>query len=170
MSKKNFSRAFIAGQYQSLSAKTNVERLKFTVAGIKNGRFYDHVGTDYGLFDEDAPDAIFISDKDVAMTRITGAKIDSITKKVESYFTAYYSEEDVEAEEVDDEIEEAEVEEVEEVEEEESQEQPEIDVDAVEKAAKKAIKKGDFKKAQKLIDKLDGKAAKKMQKKLDKAQ
>ena len=154
MSKKNFSRAFIAGQYQSLSAKTNVERLKFTVAGIKNGRFYDHVGTDYGLFDEDAPDAIFISDKDVTMTRITGAKIDSITKKVESYFTAYYSDEVDEVDEVA----------------EEPQEEHEIDVDAVEKAAKKAIKKGDFKKAQKLIDKLDGKAAKKMQKKLDKAQ
>ena len=102
MSKKNFSRAFIAGQYQSLSAKTNVERLKFTVAGIKNGRFYDHVGTDYGLFDEDAPDAIFISDKDVTMTRITGAKIDSITKKVESYFTAYYSDEVDEVDEVAD--------------------------------------------------------------------
>ena len=157
---KNFSRAFIEGQYNSMTAKTNAERIKFTVAGVKDGKFYDHAGTDYGLFDIDAPDVIFIPDTDIQLTRITGAKLTIITGKMNKYFEEYYGESEAPIVEEDNVEPEASVETVE--------EEDTIDTEAVIEACKKAIKKGKFDKAQKLIDKLGG--HKKLQKKLDKAQ
>jgi len=158
---KTMMRAFIVAQYASLTAKDNKERLRFTIAGVKDGKLYDHVGTEYGTFDEKAPDAIFIPDTDLQLSRITGAKIEGINKKMTDYFAEYFGESDEKQEGAF-----GEPSDVADVMPEHLE--PEIDTDAVEKACKKAIKKGDFKKAQKLIDKLGGN--KKLQKKLDKAQ
>jgi len=157
MSKKMIE-AYVKAQHAVLTCKDNKERLRFTVAGIKDGKFYDYSGTDYGVFDENAPDTVFIPESDLELSRITGSKLATITLKMQKFFDAYFGE--GEADEVID------VEVV--VGSEATEEGEEIDTEAVEKAVKKAIKKEDFKKAQKLIDKLGG--HKKLQKKLDKAQ
>jgi hypothetical protein len=146
---KTMIEAFVKSQYNSLGASDNKERIKHIIAGCKDGHLYSHDGTDYGLYDENAEDAIFVPESDLELARITGSKIAGITLKMQKFFDANNG---------------AVVEEVEEVEEAEEVEDQEV----IEKACKKAIKKGDFKKAQKIIDKLGG--HKKLQKKLDKAQ
>ena len=161
---KSMLAAFAISQMKALSAKDNKERLRFTIAGCKDGKLYDHVGTNYGVFDENAPDVVFIPESDLELTRITGVKIAGIIEKAEAFFNEYAFDKVVEVEEVEEVVE---VEEVEEIVEDTVEVEEKIDTEAVEKAAKKAIKKGDFKKAQKLIDKLGG--SKKLQKKLNKA-
>ena len=153
MSKKHIE-ALITAEFVVLSAKDNKERLKYIVAGIKDGKFYDYAGTDYGIFDEAAPDTVFIEESDLELSRITSSKITTITMNMKKFFTEYNGE-NVEVNPQDNEDEKIDGDTV-------------IDTEAVEKACKKAIKKGDFKKAQKLIDKIGG--HKKLQKKLDKAQ
>jgi len=149
---KNMIEALVKSQYNGLNAKDNKERLGYMVAGIKDGKFYDHTSnTDYGVFDANAEDAVFIPESDLELSRITGAKIATVTVAMQKWFDTYTgngngAEVPAEESEVADE---------------------EIDTEAVEKARKKAIKKGDLDKAQKLIDKLGG--HKKLQKKLDKA-
>ena len=149
---KEMIKAHIVAQYAVLTSKDNKERLKYMVAGIKDGKFFDYAGTDYGMFDENAPDTVFIPDSDLSLSRITGVKLAGITLSMQKFFENYENggseptEEQCDPEPSDE----------------------EIDTGAVEKACKKAIKKGDFKKAQKLIDKLGG--HEKLQKKLDKAQ
>jgi len=155
MSKK-MMRTHVVAQYAILNAETNKDRLKYIVAGIKNGKFYDYAGTDYGVFDKDAPDTEFMPESDLGLSRITGSKLATITIKMQKFFDSYFDEDKGEPEEYTKEEAEAEADTVE-----------EVDTEAVEKAIKKAIKKGDLKKAQKLIDKLGG--HKKLQKKLDKA-
>lgn len=162
--------ALTKAQYGSLGAKDNKERLRFTIAGIRDGKFYDSVGTDYGTFDKDCEDEEFISASDFKLSRITGAKIQAITAKMNSFFTAYFNEDepDIAGDNLPEPTSEDEV--LEPIKEEAPAEsaEDEIDVDAVKDACKQAIKDGKFKKAQKLIDKLGG--HKKLQKKLDKAQ
>jgi len=155
MSKKMIE-SYVKAQHAVLTCKDNKERLRFTVAGIKDGKFYDYSGTNYGVFDENAPDTVFIPESDLELGRITGSKLATITLKMQKFFDTYFGEGEP-TEEVEPTTTEAPTEEGE-----------EIDTEAVEKAVKKAIKKEDFKKAQKLIDKLGG--HKKLQKKLDKAQ
>ena len=157
---KSMLAAFAISQMKALSAKDNKERLRFTIAGCKDGKLYDHVGTNYGVFDENAPDVGFIPESDLELTRITGVKIAGIIEKAEAFFNEYAFDKVVEVE-TDTVVEVEEVVEVVEVLEEE------IDTEAVTKATNKAIKKGNFKKAQKLIDKLGGNE--KLQKKLNKA-
>ena len=155
MSKQHIE-TLIKAQHAVLTCADNKERLRYTVAGIKDGKFYDHSGTDYGVFDEDAPDTVFIPEADLDLQRITGAKLKSIAGKMTAFFEAYNSNEPAEIDEVIED--EAPAEPAEEA----------IDMDALEKACKKAIKGEKFGKAQKLIDKMGG--HKKLQKKLDKAQ
>ena len=152
MSKKHIE-AFIKSQYQTLGARDNKERMKFVVAGIKDGHFYNHMGTDFGEFDAEAPDAVFIQEADVKLSRIVGSKILKVTKAMDDYFKEYYGVEEDEPEEVETE--------------EEPTEEAEIDEDAVKQAFKKALKKGKLKKAQKIVDMLpDGKLKSKLEKKL----
>ena len=151
---KSHIEALINTEYEVLKAKDNKERLKFMVAGIKDGCFYNHAnGAIYGEFDTEVPDTVFISEADLEMFRVTSTKIVGITLAMQQFFVDYNGADEPT---VEDEPTEPTVEE------------EAIDTEAVEKACKKAIKKGDFKKAQKLIDKLGG--HKKLQKKLDKAQ
>ena len=144
-------------QMISLTAKDGKERLRFTVAGVKDGKFYDAVGTDYGTYDGE--DVEFITEEDLNVSRLTGVRLEKIKQRADAYFSgtpfksnepvaeAYFSDEQTEEDE-----------------------QPEIDVDALVSACKKAIKDGKFKKANKIIEKLDGhKVAKKLAKKLRKA-
>lgn len=166
---KSMMEAYIKAQHAVLTCKDNKERLRYTVAGIKDGKFYDHSGTDYGMFDENAPDTVFIPESDLELSRITGTKLAGITLKMQKFFESYNTDEDVSTEDADEPKEKkAKKSKSSEADAEASDEEPEIDTEAVEKAVKKAIKKSDFKKAQKLIDKLGG--HKKLQKKLDKAQ
>ena len=158
MSKKHIE-AFIKAQFASLGAKDTKERLGYTVAGIKDGKFYDLKGrTDYGSI-EDAEDCVFIPEDTMQLSRITTVKINAITANMNSYFAVGTTEEAEEA---------VEAEEAEEAEE-EAIEYAEVDYDALSKACKKAIKKGDVKKASKLLAKLEGQDChKKLSKKLSK--
>ena len=161
MSKKMLI-ALAITQMNSLSAKDNKERLKFTIAGCKDGKLYDHAGTDYGVFDENAEDVIFIPDTDLQLSRITGAKISGITQKALAFFAQYAEAKPADDDGSDEDESEAGQDE---------DDTDEVDYAAVEKACKKAIKKGDLKKAKKLLAKLDGQDChKKLSKKLDKAQ
>ena len=157
---KSMVQAMIKGQYNALNAKDNKERLRYMVAGIKDGKFYDSVGTDYGTFDEDVEDVEFITEKDLNLSRITGSKIASITIAMQKFFDTYNgiaAPTDVETTEQPD------------TNELEASEMGEPDYEALEKACKKAIKKGDIKKATKLLAKLDGQDChKKLSKKLKK--
>jgi len=162
MSKKMME-AYVKAQHAVLTCKDNKERLRYTVAGIKDGKFYDHSGTDYGMFDEKAPDAVFIPESDLELSRITGSKLATITIKMQKFFDTYNgdtNENEDTKDETSDSTKKSDKDET-------TAKVEEVDTDAVEKACKKAIKKGDVKKAQKLIDKLGG--HKKLQKKLDKA-
>jgi rubrerythrin len=166
---KSMIEAFIKGQYNAINAKDNKERLRFTVAGIRNGRFYALDGTDYGLFDENAPDAEFIVLKDLELSRITGAKIQNITNKMLDYFNKYgvHKNEGTTDEKVNDSDTEATTENGSKMVSDESQDV--LDVDAVVKECKKAIKKGKSKKALKLAQKIemvDVKTFKKLMKKI----
>ncbi len=189
--KKPFIEAFVRAQYDVLSSKDNKERLAFTVAGIKDGHFYNHAGIDFGLFDDEVEDTEFISKEDLKLSRITGVKLSRIQAKLDKFFSEYYglgneqsavADEDAaedekevaekkdkkakkaENQELDDAVDEV-------VEKSTPEPEPTIDLEAVEKACKKAIKKGDYKLAKKLIEKIEHKdLAKKMNKKLKKAQ
>ncbi len=162
MSKKHIE-ALITAEFVVLSAKDSKERLKYIVAGIKDGKFYDYAGTDYGIFDEAAPDTVFIEESDLELSRITSSKITTITMNMKKFFTEYNGEVDEDTMDTDKSSDDV----VSDSDDDNTTEDT-IDTEAVEKACKKAIKKGDFSKAQKLIDKLGGHS--KLQKKLDKAQ
>jgi len=165
---KSMIQAFALAQLASMVSKDNKERLKHTIAGCKDGHLYDHNGQDYGLFNADAPDTVFIPESDLALSRITGVKLEGIAKKAQEFFNEYGANPtpstdgdekpnengsgDADNETVGDSV-----------------PKDEVDYDALEKACKKAIKKGDVKKATKLLAKLDGQDChKKLSKKLKK--
>lgn len=156
--------AMIKGQYNALNAKDNKERLRYMVAGIKDGKFYDFVGTNYGVFDENVEDTEFIKESDLELSRITGAKIASITIAMQKFFDTYngvVTEEENEPE--------TEALPKTELTKDTNVAEEEADYEALEKACKKAIKKGDVKKASKILKKLEGrKSHKKLSKKLKK--
>lgn len=167
MSQKHIT-ALVKAQYKALNAKDNKERLTYMIAGIKDGKFYTHAHVaDFGIFDVNAPDTVFIPEKDLELSRITGAKIATITMNMEKFFDAYYGGETTEPQP--------------DIAPETKPETPipdpealkELDEDGVEKlakACKKAIKAEDFKKARKILSKLDGQDCyKKLAKKLAKA-
>ncbi len=161
---KNMIIALIVAQFNGLNASTNVERLGYTIAGIKDGKFYDHkTDTDYGVFDETAPDCEFITEKQVNSSRINSTTLAQATIKMQKYFAELSGEvvEDETPTTTDGDRGDA-ISDSEPVED-------EIDFEAVEKACKKAIKKGDAKKATKLLAKLEGQDCyKKLSKKLGK--
>ena len=153
---KSMIASLVKAQFAALNAKDNKERLRYTVAGIKDGKLYDAVGTNYGVYDENAEDTVFIEDSDFELSRITSAKIKNVTDKMLAFFN-----------ETDEVVETKEVEETDEVVEPEVVETKEVDFEAVEVACKKAIKKGNVKKASKLLAKLDGQSCyKKLAKKI----
>lgn len=158
----SYIQAYIKGQFAALSAKDNKERLRFTVAGIKDNKPYDYVGTDYGTLDGTFADVVFFEQDVLELSRITQSRIDTITKNMTDYFAEV--EEEDEANEHQEVVEKSE--ESEEVEKNEQGVVGEAE-DNTEVLIKKAIKKGKFKKAQKLLDQIGG--DKKLQKKLDKA-
>ena len=170
-------------QYEVLKTNNSKERLKYVVAGIRDGRLYNMIGTNFGRFseDEDIPDTEFITDDDLALSRISSAKIDDITSKMLNFFKKYGEvsngtdndntsfcndtcnntcnatgdKEDKENGEDGEDV---------------VQEELNLNVDEVVKECKKAIKKGKFDKATELISLLgDDKNAKKLSKKLRKA-
>ena len=159
--------AFTKAQMKSLVAKDNKERLKFTVAGCKDGHLYSHDGTDFGLYEADAPDTEFITQADLEVGRLTSSRLEKIYTLAETFFNTYGSASKETSEDVPKKPSEQPVS-VENSEDTPSED--EVDNEALVKACKKAIKKEDFKKAQKLIEKLtDEDAAKKLSKKLKKA-
>ena len=171
-------KAFIEGQYRALNAKDNKERIRYIVAGTKDGRFYDHAGNDYGYFG-DVPDEVFIAESDLDLSRITTSKLDAVTKSMNDFFAKYMGVEAVESvETLEDENEEEE-----DAEEKTMAKNLEVEVETVEseevelsqeeiaEKAKKAIKKGKLKKAKKLIAQIeDKKVAKKLKAKLEEAE
>lgn len=162
--------AMIKGQYNALNAKDNKERLRYMVAGIKDGKFYDFVGTNYGVFDENVEDTEFIKESDLELSRITGAKIASITIAMQKFFDTYNGvvvKEDAGPETTD--VIDSDEDASDDVITDGTAADEEADYQALEKACKKAIKKGDVKKASKIIKKLEGrKSHKKLSKKLKK--
>ena len=167
---KSHIQAFALAQIASITEKTVKDRLKYTVAGCKDGCLYSNDGTNYGIYNEDAPDTVFITQEDLDMSRVTGAKIAKIETLMKDFFNEYGTpvptnddttaddNADNDSDSVEDNVETVETELAEEV---------VSDFEEAEDAIKKAIKKGKFKKAQKLIDEIGG--HKKLQKKLDKA-
>ncbi|WBC28496.1 hypothetical protein TPMD03_25 [Thiohalocapsa phage LS06-2018-MD03] len=178
---KGYIRALIEAQVQAASAKDNKERLRYVVAGVKDGRFYTHAGMDFGEFlDKDGntvSDTIFISDTDLQLSRITGAKLKSIETKIKDFFEEHLGDaddsEDV-AEQIDDNLDDAEAETPSEDGDVSCDEaDDEISSEDLAKEVKKLIKKEKFKAAKLLINKLgdeDKKLRKKLMKKLDKAE
>ncbi len=163
---KSYIVGLIQSQYGGLVAKDNKERLRHLVAGIKDGKLYSHSGADYGMFDENAEDVEFITDADLALSRVTAIKIRSITNKMQTFFAGYglgglagkLDDEGTDTEDVTTE-EHAEV------------EVPPINVQAVTEAFDTALENGKLKKARKLLNKLNeaGVKTKKLEKKLKKA-
>lgn len=153
MSKKMIE-AFCKAQYNALNAKDNKERIGYMIAGIKDGKFYDlKTDTDYGVFDETIPDTVFIPESALEIQRVTGAKLATFSVAMNKFFEKYGSNPKQETEET-----------------EEAEEAEDVDYTALEKACKKAIKKGDLTKATKLLEELDGQDChKKLSKKLAKA-
>jgi len=156
--------AFAKAQMKSLVAKDNKDRLKFTIAGCKSGHLYSHDGTDFGLFDVDAPDTEFITQEDLNLSRLTTSRLQKISALAATFFNTY-GDNQTSVEQSDEDKKPT-----------KPSEQPANDVsepvdnEALAKACKKAIKKEDFQKAQKLIDKMtDTEASKKLAKKLKKA-
>jgi len=172
---KSMTEAFVKAQFRALNAENNKERIGYMVAGIKDGKFYDHkTDTDYGVFNTDSPDTVFIPESDLELQRITGAKLATLTLNMTKFFDAYGANPTETAEGGEDKTEltpneshrdEACVKSAE-------GEQPSesVDVDALIKAFAKAIKKGKAKKAQKIINKLGeaGAKVKKLKKELEK--
>lgn len=153
MSKK-FITGFAIGMINSLNASNTKDRLKHCIAGVKDGKVFAHDGTNYGEYDGE--DAVFITEKDLLLSRVTTVKLKSISDATIKYFEGAVDEVEDAVDEVEgavDEVEDTDVETV------------EVSLD--EEKVKKLIKKGKFEKAQKLIDEAGG--HKKLQKKLDKA-
>ena len=176
MSKKNIE-AVVRAQFKALNAKDNKERLNYMIAGIENGEFYTHAhGKQFGVFDTDAPDTVFIPKTDLDLSRITGTKIASVTMAMTKFFDDYNgdSENYVEPEAVSQEPEKSKVEddapEKSKVEDDAPERYSDEIVEKLAKECKKAIKSEDFKKAQKILNKLEGyHVHKKLAKKLAKA-
>lgn len=175
MSKKHIE-AVVKAQYKALNAKDNKERLGYMIAGIEDGQFYTHAnGKQFGMFDPEVPDTVFIPKTDLELSRITGTKIASITQNMEKFFDKYYGLEDGaegEAADGDDESCDKPAKEFAP----EAEDEPETglsdeNIEDLTKAFKKALKKEDFKKASKILGKLvDTDGHKKLSKKLAKAQ
>ena len=123
---KSMIGAFAKAQLNLLLAKDNKEKLRYCIAGCKDEHLYSHSGTNYGKV-EGAEDTVFIPESDLELSRITGAKLATIARKMDKFFG--FDVEDV----VEDVVEESE--------------------DVV--ACRKAIKKGKVKKAKKLLATID---------------
>lgn len=179
MSKKHIE-AVVRAQYKAMNAKDNKERLKYMIAGIKDGKFYNYAsGEKFGVFDLNVPDTVFIPEETLDLARVTGAKLATLTQNMERFFDEYYGQEredtDPTRNPLDDEPEGG------------LEDEPKSDtagkeleeavkfsdevVDDLVAECKKAIKKGNFKKAHKILAKLDGyEPHKKLAKKLKKAE
>jgi len=154
--------AFIESQFNMMSAQDNKERLHYIVAGIKDGELYDLSGNTYGKLDG-IEDTEWITKEDGELSRITSAKIG----KAKHAFKAFADK--VLGVEQEDEPTVKQEDEPTVKQEDEPTVEDEIDIDAVVKACKKAIKKGNQKKAMKLANKIetvDVKAYKKLMKKI----
>ena len=170
---KSMIEAFAKAQYRALNAENNKERIGYMIAGIKDGKFYDHkTDTDYGVFDDGGviPDTVFIPESDLELQRITGAKLATLTLNMTKFFDTYGAN-PKEAEDVKSDTKDTSgsSDDTDATSADTSESEPAVDYDALEKACKKAIKKGDVKKATKLLAKLDGQDChKKLSKKLKK--
>ena len=176
---KSMIQAFALAQMLAMVAKDNKERLKYTIAGCKDGHLYDHTGQDYGLFNADAPDTVFIPETDLELQRITGVKLQGIQKKAQDFFDKYGAEPTTGDEDENENAENGASTGGEKSEKDEVSKKPtndtentedKVDYDALATACKEAIKSGKIKKATKLLAKLEGqKTHKKLAKKLAKA-
>ena len=146
--------AFIESQFNMMSAQDNKERLHYIVAGIKDGELYDLSGNTYGKLDG-IEDTEWITKEDGELSRITSAKIGKAKHAFKAFADKVLGVEQEDEPTVK--------------QEDEPTVEDEIDIDAVVKACKKAIKKGNQKKAMKLANKIetvDVKAYKKLMKKI----
>ena len=152
-------------QYEVLKTNNSKERLKYVVAGIRDGRLYNMIGTNFGRFgekNEDIPDTEFITEDDLTISRLSSAKIDDITSKMLNFFKKY-GEVSNDTDDISNDIDDIsnDIDDI--------SEELNLNVDEVVKECKKAIKKGKFDKATELISLLgDDKNAKKLSKKLRK--
>jgi len=150
-------KSLIKSQFDMLKSTNNISRLKYVVARVKAGKVYNSKG-DY-LCDWNGDDVVFIDD--AGLNRLTTSKINSIYNKVKEYFkldeeTPTTNEETPTTNEETPTT---------------NEEAPttEVKVDEVIAKCKKAIKKGNVKKAKKLLTFLDEdtKAFKKLSKKIE---
>lgn len=176
MSKKHIE-ALIGTQFSLLTAKDNKARLLYIIAGIKDGKFYNHAhGAIFGVFDESAPDTEFITEKDLTLSRITGTKISAITANMQNFFKEYYGLEGADEDEATPTPKSEPKTEPKDVTDEEGEDPKDVAlseavVEKLVKEFKKCLKNEEFKKATKILAKLDGQdVQKKLAKKLKKAQ
>ena len=157
---KSFFKAMLATQYEVLLATSNKDRLKYVIAGVKNKILYNLKGDEFGEWDDE--DVEFFVKEDLDLARITTSKLKTAQNKMLAYFnkeeTTSSSEEEASpsseeeaspSNDIDDGL-------------------PEVDLDEVIAKCKKAIKKGNAKKAKKLLGFIpeDEKAFKKLSKKI----
>ena len=83
MSKSNL-KSLALGQIGMLEATTGKDRFAYTISRIEDGKVYDGKGNQCGVYDGD--DVIFITDKDLELSRITGAKISKVKQSMLAYF------------------------------------------------------------------------------------
>jgi len=174
----------VSVQYDVLNSQDNKERIRFVVAGCREGRLYNMSGTDFGMFNEEAPDTEFITDADLDLSRITGARLSSITKKMKDFFNKYgvsdvtdSSNDDNDTNDSDSDDTNSSNDDVESKKDKKNKvsndkkKELKVNIDEVVAKCKKAIKKEKFDKARELIKLLgDIDIAKKLSKKLKKAE
>jgi len=153
-------------QLTALFSKSMSEQLGTAIAGIKDGRYYTLSGVDFGkVEDASTMDVEFFNEEDLK-GRITSVKIKKLIARIDEFIVSdnkKVEESNVEEPKVEEpKVEEPKVEEP-------KVEEPNINLDAVEKKCKQAIKDGDVKKATKLLVKLENEDCfKKLAKKLAK--
>jgi len=150
---KKWIKGLIETQYDVLNAPDSKSRLKYIVAGIKDGRFYNHAGTDFGEYDVDSPNTEFIRKDELDLSRLTASRLSQITARMRAFF----SEEDTVADPLDMNepadtcVDGDEDEKPKKSKKDEEAVSLEVDIDEVVAELKKAIKKGKSKKAKKLL-------------------
>jgi len=160
-------------QYKVLKTNNSKERLKYVVAGVRDGKLYNMIGTNFGKFGEDIPDTEFITDDDLALSRLSSIRLSIITSRMANFFKKYGEVSDDTSNDIcyaisNDTSNDTSVKEDEE---DVVQKELNLNVDEVVKECKKAIKNRMFDKANTLINLLgDDKNAKKLSKKLRKAE
>jgi len=150
---KSFVTAMIATQYEVLLATSNKDRLKYVVSCVEDSTMYNLKDDELGKWDGE--DVEFFTKEDLDLARITTSKLKTAQTKMLEYFGIEEKEVETEAKEAPSSKE-------------ETDGLPDVNLDEVISKCKKAIKKGNVKKAKKLLGFIpeNEKAFKKLSKKI----